>query len=726
GDGVPDLAVANMLGQSVSLLLNEAPPAQPVIGATPGTLQFGTVALGVTTAPAEVRIANLGSVELEVTSVSLTGRAGAEYRVSHPPLPLRAAPGGSFPVHVSFRPVAAGLRAATLRVQTAVPGVEPALVLLRGSGLEPPLPAVHLSPERIAFGRRQVGSTGSRELTLLNYGAGALRIEGMSLTGPGAGEFAFSLTDSLRALPLTVPAGGALEVLVRYAPRAPGYATAELVIADDAPDAPHAVSLSGTAVEQDDSTFPRIGLEPDTLAFGAQPVGGPLASRTLALANPGTAALTVSEISVAGGAPEVFEVSAPATPFVVPPGGAVELRVAFAPDVTGVREARLRVVSDASGSPYPASEVVGGVSWDFDRLVRQAPGSDLWPTTWGPDDELYTSWGDGGGFGGSNGLARTSLGFARIGGGPADFIGTNLWGGFNPLRPATFGGKASGMLSVRGILHAWVNLQNATPPDKALARSADLGLTWELGSPTFTGVAGGFYPVSFLNYGRDYAGARDGCVYVYGLRWAAEGNPFVAAGVYLARVPSDSLAERAAYEFFTRPEPDGPASWTPDETLASPVLEEPAGVTIPSVVHAPALGRYLLTTSHGGEVGRLSIFDAPEPWGPWTTVTYEDDWGGFGGEEALAYSIPTKWLGADGATLWMIFSATGVLDSFNLISGALSLRDPAVPLEPRTYVVTVPLSGTGTAAIPTPALPPGAPLGAGASGAGAAGPRAPQ
>src|SRR6266853_1666800 len=65
-------------------------------------------------------------------------------------------------------------------------------------------------------------------------------------------------------------------------------------------------------------------------------------------------------------------------------------------------------------APYPPSTVVRDIHWHWDTYQTAADGSDLWPVTWGPDNNLYAAWGDGGGFGGTDTDARVSLGFARI------------------------------------------------------------------------------------------------------------------------------------------------------------------------------------------------------------------------------------------------------------------------------------------------------------------------
>lgn len=333
------------------------------------------------------------------------------------------------------------------------------------------------------------------------------------------------------------------------------------------------------------------------------------------------------------------------------------------------------LVLPAQSAPYPPSPVIKSVSWDFANLVRLAPGSDLWPMTWGPDNNLYTSWGDGGGFGGTNRLGRVSLGFARIEGLPPEFKVINVWGGYHARNPATFGGKSLGMLSLDGVLYAWLNTQSDNPPSIKLIWSSDFGMTWqhtpwELRSDEFA-------PSTILNFGKNYVDARDDFVYVYGGPWGYTAN------VYLARVPKGQITSWAAYEFFKgfqehreHRTPD----WTSDISERTPVFtdlnlaNEFNGARKASVVYNSGIERYLMTVPHGGP-GKLGIFDAPEPWGPWTTVAYYDNWGGFGTKgEALAYIFPTKWMSPDGKTMWTVFSATGVLDSFNLVKATLTLK----------------------------------------------------
>ena len=51
--------------------------------------------------------------------------------------------------------------------------------------------------------------------------------------------------------------------------------------------------------------------------------------------------------------------------------------------------------------------------------------------------------------------------------------------------------------------------------------------------------------------------------------------------------------------------------------------------------------------------GGLAVYDAPQPWGPGTTIYFTEKWDVGPGESA---SFPTKWMSGDGKTLHLVFS----------------------------------------------------------------------
>ena len=176
-----------------------------------------------------------------------------------------------------------------------------------------------------------------------------------------------------------------------------------------------------------------------------------------------------------------------------------------------------------------------------ESIVRKAKGGDNWPLTWADDGHLYTAYGDGNGFE-PKVPDKLSLGFARVEGGPADFTGVNIRSASGEHKgDGKAGRKASGMLMVDGVLYMWT--RNAGNP--RLAWSTDHARTWAWSDWTFTTSFG---CPTFLNFGRNYAGARDDYVYVYS---HDNGNAYLPADrMVLARVPRDRIKDRDAYEFF--------------------------------------------------------------------------------------------------------------------------------------------------------------------------------
>ncbi len=343
----------------------------------------------------------------------------------------------------------------------------------------------------------------------------------------------------------------------------------------------------------------------------------------------------------------------------------------------------------AGSVPYPGSSAIESITWHWETYTTAAPGSDLWPVTWGPDDHLYAAWGDGGGFGGSDSDGRVATGFARIEGTPEHWRGFNVNGGKNPEHPATFTekGKTTGIAFIDGVLYATMNLEDGPWPEvnHVLAWSTNSGATWTRAEWLFPKGNGNFQPAKFVTFGRDYSGAPEslaGYVYICGPKQSAD--PGSGNRLYLARAPKTRLRERAAYAFFQGVDAAGAPLWASESARAQPVFTDPHGVTPGAIAYDPGLKRFLLTCFHAGP-GQLGIFDAPNPWGPWTTVAYYEDWGRMGaGGEGLTCGFPQKWMSADGLTLWCVFSVYGdgakvgikAHDCFNLVKGSLQLRAP--------------------------------------------------
>ncbi|MGI9488156.1 MAG: hypothetical protein ACR2RF_20205 [Geminicoccaceae bacterium] len=340
-------------------------------------------------------------------------------------------------------------------------------------------------------------------------------------------------------------------------------------------------------------------------------------------------------------------------------------------------------------APYPVSEVIQGFELDWTSHTRAADGSGDWGTTWADDGHLYTAWGNGGGFGGSNVNGRVYLGFARVEGGPDDYRAFNVWGGHEAENPAEFGGKAYSLLSVDGFFYMWRCGESdgvTSLESQELFHSTNRSATWRSTGVKFTpgSIADGdlgFYCPVFLQYGQNYAGARDDYVYAYApeIQQTDTLYPQVPGEVTLMRVPKTMINIRSSYEFYAGMGADGEPVWTFEAMdRASVFTDAENGITQHiAVVYNPGLDRYLLTTEHSEHAeGNIGVYDGPTPWGPWTTVHFSDSFGRFETlDNGFMWVFPSKWLGANGEDFVMIYTGKGRNDSWNTIKGRFLLAD---------------------------------------------------
>jgi hypothetical protein len=330
-------------------------------------------------------------------------------------------------------------------------------------------------------------------------------------------------------------------------------------------------------------------------------------------------------------------------------------------------EAPPRRTPSATAAPYPPSPVIARLEWaPKNTIIRQARGSDNWPLTWAEDDALYGAYGDGNGFEPFT-PEKLSMGFVRISGGPANAAGTNIRSTGETHGDGRHGKKASGMLCVDAVLY----LLARNTGNSQLAWSADYGQSWTWADWKFSTSFG---CPTFLNAGKNYAGARDGFVYLYS---ADQDNAYEPADrMVLARVPKDQVRLRSAYDFFVRLNAHGQPAWSTDITERGAVFTYPGRCYRSGITYNGALKRYLwvqiLPQSRHAEGSRfqggLGVYDAPEPWGPWTTIYFTEDWDVGPGETGC---FPAKWMSADGQSLTYVFSGD---DSFSIRGATLSLK----------------------------------------------------
>jgi hypothetical protein len=310
-----------------------------------------------------------------------------------------------------------------------------------------------------------------------------------------------------------------------------------------------------------------------------------------------------------------------------------------------------------------------------ESIVRQANGSDTWPLTWADDGHLYTAYGDGRGF---EPLIekKLSFGLARVEGHPPDIRGVNIRSEIEALGAGPRGRKASGMLMVGGTLYMVIRNADRQGRQSQLAWSNDHGRTWTEADWRFEAFG---YP-AFLNFGRNYAGARDDFVYLISHDNA---SAYEAADRFiLMRVPKDRIPERHAYEFFVQRDRHDRPVWTREIDERGAVFEHPGRCYRSGISYNAGLERYIWSqtipsgmtkfTGGAGDVrfeGGFGLYEAPAPWGPWRTVYFIEQWDVGPGETS---SLPTKWMSPDGRTAHLVFSGD---DHFSVRKVTFVLKD---------------------------------------------------
>jgi hypothetical protein len=163
---------------------------------------------------------------------------------------------------------------------------------------------------------------------------------------------------------------------------------------------------------------------------------------------------------------------------------------------------------------------------------------------------------------------------------------------------------------------------------------------------------------AFVNFGQDNANARDGYVYA-----ASSDQWDNGSNLRLGRVPSDSIMRREAWEWVCAFTTSGGPVWSPDLDEAVPVFSLHRWLGLVEMVYLASIERYLLFTwrlhrDFSPDDGTdLVVCEAPEPWGPFSLVYFEEYW------EGKAFNpytprLPLKWLEPDGRSGWLQFSGS--------------------------------------------------------------------
>lgn len=349
-------------------------------------------------------------------------------------------------------------------------------------------------------------------------------------------------------------------------------------------------------------------------------------------------------------------------------------------------------INIASNPPYPQSTYIS-LTWADKNSIRcDAKDSDNFTFTWIANGDIFTAYGDGFGFNMPRGAEnKISLGYARIFDSPDDFTGADVPSNFTVVagldNQGRRGEKSSGMLMVDDVLYMWIRNTDGNGRGCRIAQSFDVGATWNFPEPRWTFSEFGF--CGFINYGQNYAMPPHVEIehgnYVYMYTHDNSSAYKVGKGFILSRVPKDQIMNEDAYEFFLELDGNQNPVWSPnvEDVLGDDNRDRRVFVHIDrssrsQMVYNAGIDRYIWWqgyTNHDDtrERGGIGIFEARQPWGPWSTVYHVNNWdwapGDLGG-------FPTKWISEDGTVMHLLFSGK---DRLSVRQATLTLLGTRVP-----------------------------------------------
>ena len=195
----------------------------------------------------------------------------------------------------------------------------------------------------LSFGIVQVGDTAPLDLFMENTGTEKLSIQDLTLDGPNADQFAFTL-----AVAAVGPGRREAVAVVVFTPTSTGSKSATLTINHNEEGSPSSVALSGTGVED-----PSISLSTTSLTMDDTNVGS-TSQKTFTISNTGTGSLSITGITVGGTDASRFTVS-PTTATIAVGAAAQTITVTFVPTSSGPKSASLSIAHNAAGSPSTVS-----------------------------------------------------------------------------------------------------------------------------------------------------------------------------------------------------------------------------------------------------------------------------------------------------------------------------------------------------------------------------------
>ncbi len=207
------------------------------------------------------------------------------------------------------------------------------------------LPGITISPSGLTFPTENLGATSQPQvITVTNIGTTSVTISSITISGTISGEFAQTNTCGS-----SLAAAATCTISVTFTPSANGVQKGTVTLTDSAPGSPQTINITGSTASV--TVTNSSGTPISTLAFGNQAVGVASAPQDVVVTNVGSAALTISSVTVSGAFAESTTDNGDCVKAPLQPTTNCVIALTFTPVIAGSSVGALSVNDTAAGSP---------------------------------------------------------------------------------------------------------------------------------------------------------------------------------------------------------------------------------------------------------------------------------------------------------------------------------------------------------------------------------------
>ena len=306
------------------------------------TLDFGNVATG-SSKTLSATVTNSGDARVTISSIAISSQY---FALSATNLPLTINAGQSTSFSLSFAPKAVASFSATATITSDASNATTTLNLAgAGTGSAVPPGQLTVNPSSEGFGNVILGTQQTQTITLTNSGESSVSISQVSLSGGG-----FQMSGI--TAPLTLNPSQSTNFTVAFAPQAAGSAAGAVTITSNASDSTLTLPLSGMGVSAG-----TLSSSPTSLDFGSV-ITGKTMSLSETVTNTGGSSVTISQVAASGG----FTISGIAAPLTLASGQGASFTVSFSPSAAGSASGNVAITSNASNPTLTIPLAGTGVS----------------------------------------------------------------------------------------------------------------------------------------------------------------------------------------------------------------------------------------------------------------------------------------------------------------------------------------------------------------------------